>query len=118
LWLNRIPVSMTYACTVGAVDGYVYEPLSGRLRWSMRSRPQLGGLFWVSWMRTVWFCSTYATDGSAAIRAARAAVAFTSKPRSAARYVRATAPSCLAARSRAALSTPARVTELSLNTTM
>ncbi len=47
----------------------------------MRSRPHDGGLFWVSIAWTVWFCSTNATDGSAAIRAATFSLARTSKPR-------------------------------------
>ena len=40
-WLVRIPVSMMYAVTPAPVGVYVYVPLSGRLVWSMRSRPQV-----------------------------------------------------------------------------
>jgi hypothetical protein len=45
--------------------GEVAVGLSGRLRWSMRSRPQVA-LFCVSSSDTVWFCSTYQTSGLAA----------------------------------------------------
>ena len=38
-----MPVSMTYAVTPKPVAVYEYDALSGRARWSMRSRPQLGG---------------------------------------------------------------------------
>ena len=51
----------------------------------MRSSPQDGGLVCVPNACTVWFCSTYATFGFAATRAACAALARSSKPRSAVR---------------------------------
>ena len=57
-WLNRIPVSMMYACTFAAVDGYVYEWLSGRAPWSIRSRPHDGGLVWVSLLVNLCTAST------------------------------------------------------------
>ena len=37
----RMPVSMMYAVTPAPVAVYVYVPLSGRARWSIRSRPQV-----------------------------------------------------------------------------
>jgi hypothetical protein len=37
----RMPVSMMYACTPAPLKVYVYVPLRGRLRWSMRSMPQV-----------------------------------------------------------------------------
>src|SRR5262249_15362329 len=43
-WVNRIPVSMMYAVTPAPVSVYVTELLSGRFRWSIRSRPQVTGL--------------------------------------------------------------------------
>jgi hypothetical protein len=58
VWAKRIPVSMMYAVTLPAVFGYVYELLSGRLRWSMRSSPHDGGLACVASSSTTWFCST------------------------------------------------------------
>jgi hypothetical protein len=56
---------MMYAFTFDAVVLYVYVFDSGRLRWSMRSMPQVA-FGWVSLRRTIEFCSTYATRGSAA----------------------------------------------------
>jgi hypothetical protein len=52
-----MPVSMMYAVTLLAVRGYVYVVLSGRARWSIRSRPQVA-FDWVASSDTVWFCST------------------------------------------------------------
>lgn len=76
----RMPVSMMYAVTLDAVVGYVNELLSGRSRWSMRSRPQDGGFGCVSSALTVRFCSTYATAGSLASAFASASLISAAKP--------------------------------------
>jgi hypothetical protein len=62
----RIPVSITYACTLLAVFGYVYRLLSGAKIWSSRSRPHDGVLSWVSFFEIRLFCCTYATSELAA----------------------------------------------------
>jgi hypothetical protein len=58
-----MPVSMMYAFTPKPVGVYVYELLSGRSRWSTRSRPHGGALCVVVAVMT-WSASTYATSGS------------------------------------------------------
>ena len=59
----RMPVSRMYAVTPRPVGEYVYVPLSGRDRWSMRSRPQ-GALDWVANACITRSGSTYLTRGS------------------------------------------------------
>jgi hypothetical protein len=68
-----MPVSMTYALTPAPVAKYVNVVLSGRERWSMRSRPQ-GAFVWVVETDTVRSASTYATRGSARTAATSARV--------------------------------------------
>src|SRR6266545_4452211 len=86
-WLNRMPVSMMYACTFEAVLGNVYDRSSGRFRWSIRSSPHDGGLAWVAASEMVWFCSTTLTARSAASRRAAFSPMLTSKPCRAVSYV-------------------------------
>lgn len=74
-----MPVSTTYAVTPCAVVAYVYEPSSGRSRWSIRSSGHGAG-FCASLIRNSASGSTEATRGSAARAAARAAVVRTAKP--------------------------------------
>jgi hypothetical protein len=71
----------------------------------------------VSWTLYVWFCSTKATAGLAAIFRAVVTSADTSKPRKAERNVRATVPPCLPVTSVAAPGTAAGPTAESLKTT-
>jgi hypothetical protein len=59
----------------------VYAWFSGRFRWSMRSSPQFGGLFWVSSTAMRCTASIEATDGSAANRATCWSDSATEKPR-------------------------------------
>src|SRR5262245_59874591 len=100
-----------------AVCGYVYELFNGRFRWSMRSNPHDGvGVCLANWL-TVWFCSTDATDGNAATRAAARAEPRSSNPRTACDHTAPTEPACRAATPRAAAATPEAVTAESLNTT-
>jgi hypothetical protein len=56
--------------------------LSGRFRWSIRSRPQVA-LFCVAASWISWFCSTYATSELAARRFAWVSDMAASKPFSA-----------------------------------
>lgn len=70
---------MMYAFTFDAVVLYVYDADSGRSRWSTRSRPQVG-FACVALRRTVAFCSTYDTRGSAASFRAAAVDIVVEKP--------------------------------------
>src|SRR4051794_15546440 len=97
---------MMYAVTLLAVVEYVYVLLSGQLRWSIRSMPQVG-FDWVSAIETVWFCSTYATVGSAASFFAAASDRLASKPLSARPKLRTTLPPYPLARPAARLLTAA-----------
>src|SRR5436305_11737632 len=89
----RSPVSMTYACTVAVgTSGYMYQPPSGNPRWSIRSRPHDGGCGCAPDRATRASCWTYATAGSAAIRAACPELIRAEKPWTALSYSRTTAP--------------------------
>lgn len=85
-WVSRTPVSSTYAVTPAPPSACrVASPSSGRSRWLMRSRPQLGtaeGVLGVAASvrieRTV---SIEATSGSAAMRFARVGSIRAENPR-------------------------------------
>ena len=65
---------MMYARTPSPWSGTCSELFSGRLRWSIRSRPHDGIGDWVASIVKIPFCWTYTTTGFAASRRAAAAL--------------------------------------------
>ena len=84
----------------------MYDPLSGRARWSMRSRPYDGTGLWVAVARTTPSGSIAATPGSACSAGSAATGSRTEKPLSACSYTWPTEPPRPRARSATAAGLP------------